>query len=312
MAPITSAITEDSINESITQNSFITKANNTGSNNKNPITIVRVPSIFRIVLKLSFFRIELLLYSSNITNIKLSLLMIILYNNFNSMINNVYFRYKKNSIPVTISKSARKSLSISIKTVNEILVKSPIFLQKKQILKFIEKNTSWIYKKILFLEEISSKFSFTIGSKVPFFGNNIYICSGERTFFKNDIFINSKKLDIKKELLSLYKKTAREYITDRVNLYCNILNIKYNKIFIKSQKTRWGSCSAKNNLNFNWKVILTPKEYIDYLIIHEVCHLIELNHSKKFWILVKQLDPNYKENRKGLMNYGYYLHNFLD
>ncbi|MDP2951541.1 MAG: M48 family metallopeptidase [bacterium] len=97
-----------------------------------------------------------------------------------------------------------------------------------------------------------------------------------------------------------YKLKAQGFIKERVRYLNKSYGFAFNKITIKNQKTRWGSCSKKGNLNFNYKILFLPKDLADYIIIHELCHLKILNHSKKFWQLVKQQMPNYLEIRKAL------------
>ena len=86
------------------------------------------------------------------------------------------------------------------------------------------------------------------------------------------------------------------------------MSVTYNQFRIKEQKTRWGSCSKRNNLNFNWKIIMAPEKVIDYVIIHELCHLVHFNHSKEFWNLLAFYMPDYKEQAEWLKNNGISLH----
>lgn len=92
----------------------------------------------------------------------------------------------------------------------------------------------------------------------------------------------------------LYKKEALKLVEERINHFNLFYNYKWNKIFIKNQKTRWGSCSKKGNLNFNYKIVRLSRELADYIIVHELCHLGEFNHSKNFWVLIEKTIPNYK------------------
>ena len=78
----------------------------------------------------------------------------------------------------------------------------------------------------------------------------------------------------------------------------------YNKIYIRDQKTRWGSCSSKGNLNFNWRLIMAPLFIMDYIVVHELAHLVHPNHSRDFWKLVKKIVPDYKEKKEWLKIYG--------
>lgn len=96
------------------------------------------------------------------------------------------------------------------------------------------------------------------------------------------------------------KEKAREFVKSRVEYFNNFYGYNYNRISIKDTKTRWGSCSTKFNLNFNYKIIFLPPEIADYIIVHEICHLKEMNHSPNFWILVAHTLPNYKNLRKRL------------
>lgn len=97
----------------------------------------------------------------------------------------------------------------------------------------------------------------------------------------------------------LYSK-AKEYIPERVKELAEKYRFFYNKLFIKKQRSRWGSCSSKKNVSFNYKLMRFRKEVIDYVIVHELCHLLQLNHSKNFWNLVEQILPNFKELRHEL------------
>ncbi len=97
-----------------------------------------------------------------------------------------------------------------------------------------------------------------------------------------------------------YKEIARSFVEQRVEEWNKGFGFEINKIRIKNQKTKWGSCSVKKNLNFNYRILFLPKEIQDYIIIHELCHLQEMNHSKKFWSLVENKIPNYKEIKNKL------------
>lgn len=95
-----------------------------------------------------------------------------------------------------------------------------------------------------------------------------------------------------------YRKQAKIYIPERTAEIANPLGFQYERVTIKNQKTRWGSCSSNKNLNFNLRLMMAPQAAIDYIIIHELCHLVHLNHSKQFWNLVSKYCPDYKHWRK--------------
>lgn len=103
---------------------------------------------------------------------------------------------------------------------------------------------------------------------------------------------------IRDAIEKFYRNEAKAYIPDRTREIADELGFAFNRIVIKNQKTRWGSCSTGNNLNFNLRLMMTPPEAIDYIIIHELCHLTHMNHSKQFWNLVGKHCPDYKQWRK--------------
>lgn len=96
------------------------------------------------------------------------------------------------------------------------------------------------------------------------------------------------------------KEAARKLVHDRLAHFNVAYGFEYNRVSIKNQKTMWGSCSKKGNLNFNYRLALIPPELADYVIVHELCHLQELNHSKRFWSLVARTIPDYAQRRKAL------------
>ena len=96
---------------------------------------------------------------------------------------------------------------------------------------------------------------------------------------------------------------AKETITKRASYFARLMGVSYRNITIREQKTRWGSCSSEKNLNFNWKLILAPPEVLDYVVVHELAHRKEMNHSKAFWNIVERYLPDYKERRRELRAY---------
>lgn len=101
-----------------------------------------------------------------------------------------------------------------------------------------------------------------------------------------------------------YRQNAREIFTERVKVINREMNLDYNRIFIRNQKTRWGSCSGLKNLSFNWRLVMAPIQIIDYLVAHELSHILEMNHSKKFWQIVETVCPDYRIHRKWLKENG--------
>ena len=101
-----------------------------------------------------------------------------------------------------------------------------------------------------------------------------------------------------------YRQAAREYIPKRADYFAQRIGVSYERIRIAEQKTRWGSCSSRGTLSFNWKLMLAPPKVLDYVVVHELCHRKEMNHSPRFWKLVEEIIPDYKEYRKWLKENG--------
>ena len=103
------------------------------------------------------------------------------------------------------------------------------------------------------------------------------------------------------------KSMARLLINQRIRVVNSALNLQFNRVAIRGQKTRWGSCSRLGNLNFNWRLVMAPLPVMDYVVVHELLHLVEPNHSKKFWALVESACPDYKFCREWLKKNGHRL-----
>ena len=100
------------------------------------------------------------------------------------------------------------------------------------------------------------------------------------------------------------KRQAREVLTKKSDDYKEILHVNYTRIRIGDQKTRWGSCSSKGTISYNWRLILMPERIQNYVVVHELCHLLEMNHSPAFWKKVSEVLPDYQSSRKWLKEHG--------
>lgn len=114
----------------------------------------------------------------------------------------------------------------------------------------------------------------------------------------------------KKQLEKWYRKEAFAVFTEKADGYAGRLKVSYQDIRIKDQKSRWGSCSSKGNLNFNWRILMAPEPVCDYVIIHELCHLRHMDHSPDFWGQVEGICPEYKQYKKWLREHGESLYPF--
>ena len=180
----------------------------------------------------------------------------------------------KEKIEIEIIKSNRKTIGIEVRQDLRIIVRAPKRASNREIMKFVEQKRDWIEKH---LAQMQIRYEETQRRK-------------EKMFTDDDI----RKM----------KDEAKRVIPDRVKYYADIMGVTFGKITIKNQKTRWGSCSSKGNLNFNCLLMLTPDKVRDYVVIHELCHLKQMNHSKIFWAEVEKVMPDYKVYRQWLSQNG--------
>ena len=176
----------------------------------------------------------------------------------------------KEDLTYTIRKSRRaKRIRITVYTDARVVVTVPSQLKKDKADEFVSKKKEWVLKQI------------------------------ER--FRNSKAKTSKVLSYKDYIAN--KEQARILVKAKVRFYNQIYKFSYNRIFVKNQKTLWGSCSSKKNLNFNFRILFLPEHLQDYLIVHEICHLKEPNHSQNFWLLVARTIPEYSKLRQELRRY---------
>ena len=167
-----------------------------------------------------------------------------------------------------VKRSKRHSLAVQITADGEVLVRAPYLTPDRVIRQFVESKTSWIEKHLAQTREAAEVMPFT-----------------------------------DRELARL-KRTAKADLIPRVRNYAAIMGLRYGQVSIRAQKTRWGSCSAKGNLNFNCLLELLPEEVRDYVVVHELAHLREMNHSPRFWAEVEKVLPDYKARRTAMRKLG--------
>ncbi len=163
-----------------------------------------------------------------------------------------------------IIRSNRKTVSIQIGQDLSVTVRAPRYISQKEIDRILEKKEPWILKTI---EKIQKN-------------------QAARSDDQPESLTPAQRDELADRALS--------YIPDRVLHFAIPMKLKFGRITIRNQKTRWGSCSSKRNLNFNCQLMRMPPEVIDYVVVHELCHLKQMNHSKAFWSEVEKVMPDYK------------------
>ena len=166
-----------------------------------------------------------------------------------------------------IIRSDRKTVALQIKA-GEVIVRAPRAMRQDEIADFVARHEDWIRKKLATFQKEPSAPRLT------------------------------------EEGIALLTERARAIIPPRVAYYASLIGVDYNRVTIRHQKTKWGSCSGKKNLNFNCLLLLTPTEVMDSVIVHELCHLKHMNHSKAFYNEVLRVCPDYKKHSRWLKQNG--------
>ena len=196
-------------------------------------------------------------------------------------------------------RSNKKNLSLQVKQ-GELIVKAPNLMPQNEIENFIIIKQKWINKHIN--KKIIPQNTYKNNDKFLYLGIEYSLILKDcDLYFDGTNFIGR---GCKANFLNLYKQHFAKIIQTKLPQIASEYNFKFNQVRLKSQKTLWGSCSGKNNLNFNYLLMMAPLEVIESVIIHELCHTIHKNHSKKFWDLVYKIMPDYKINHKYLKDYG--------
>lgn len=219
-------------------------------------------------------------------------------------------------IYINIIYSKRKTICLEIRNDLTVNLRAPYFVTKREILKFIEGKKDWLFvtcEEAAALKaeavEIGFKNIYFDGALLPYKGENCIrlniIRDGEPQSAAVNYDLDEKIISIttlsenaefiRECVVDVYRKLARSEFEEKAAYYAERMGVTYNRIAVKEQKTRWGSCSGKGNLNFNWKLILMPERILNYIVVHELAHLIEMNHSSAFWAQVEKIIPDYKK-----------------
>ena len=211
-------------------------------------------------------------------------------------------------IKVIRSSKRHKSISLNVHKGSAVVL-CPISTSENYLKSIIKKKKKWIEKKIK--EQINQKkIILTNGSYFPLFGLQkklIINLSSKSEIIKkyNEINIRCDDLDEVKKIFEIWlKEKSKKILTWRIKKISKRINIDFKTLHFKAYRSRWGCCKNGSQIFLNWKLIMLPKKVIDYVIIHELCHIKEPNHSKSFWFLVESFDKNFYECKKWLKDHG--------
>ncbi|MBQ7228651.1 MAG: M48 family metallopeptidase [Clostridia bacterium] len=177
-------------------------------------------------------------------------------------------------VDIELLRSRRRSIGLEVRPDGSVILRVPNRLPKRDALAFLQSKEAWLRKCIDQVEERES-------------------------------FAEAAGLEpLTEDELSALTKAARAYFTEKCAWLAPVVGVDYGRISIRHQKTRWGSCSAKGNLNFNCLLMLAPEDIRDYVVVHELCHRKEMNHSNAFWAEVARVVPDYREKERWLKEHG--------
>lgn len=179
-------------------------------------------------------------------------------------------------IPVEVIYSKRRTLGLEISGAGNVYARVPQRISDRQVMDFIRERQNWIVQKWFLIEEKRRS----------------------REERPRPDYAENPGLEAE------YRNKARTQIEARAAYFARLMGVTYNRISIRAAKTRWGSCSARGNLNFHWKLILMPPGVLDYVVVHELAHRKEMNHSPMFWAEVERILPDYRQRRKWLKEFG--------
>ena len=166
----------------------------------------------------------------------------------------------------TLIRSSRKTISVQLSPTGEVVVRAPSRMPMRDIARFLEEKRDWIETHLRKLPEVQPK-----------------LTDAE---------------------LGALARHAKEVLPEIVARFAPLVGVDYGRVTIRAQRTRWGSCSARGNLNFNCLLMLTPDDVMEYVVVHELCHRKEMNHSARFWAEVERVIPSYRESRRWLKENG--------
>lgn len=216
--------------------------------------------------------------------------------------------------------SRRGTLSISVYPDNTVVVAAPERISDDEIMRFVEKKADWVHKRMSINVEKQKEIvprRFVTGEKLLYLGKEHSLIVEEAILA--GVVLEGDNISvrirpgtppelrgqmIKRQLSLWYVHLSLAKIRERVRHYVTVIGVRPRTVKIKSLRSRWGSCSCRGGVNFAWNIIMADEKILDYLVVHELCHLVHHDHSAEYWQLVARFIPNYRERRKWLKENG--------
>ena len=228
------------------------------------------------------------------------------------------FEYGSRNITFNLIYRKRKTMSIEVETTGEVTVIAPVGTSSDDVIEKVKSRAGWIVSKQYeskFINDTKIEREAVSGESYMYLGRNysLDIRVDEDTdnisvkLFQGKFVVNTYTKDedlIKKAMENWYREKTLAKVKERVSYYSSYFNDKVTTIKVKEQKKRWASCTSKNELLFNWRCVMAPVFVLDYIVVHEMCHMEYKNHSKDFWNRVCAVMPDYEVRRAWLRNNG--------
>lgn len=228
------------------------------------------------------------------------------------------YEYGTQTIEFDVVFRKRKTMAIQIQPPDKITVIAPKGVKEDEILRAVKGKSKWITQKLFQIREmeyLKRDRDYVNGESFIYMGRNYSLQIvldksykvPQAKLFRGKLYVYTNSNDeeiIRLALEKWYKEKALQKVVERVSYYQKYFDLVPNKVMIKDQKKRWGSCSGQRNLYFNWKCIIAPSPILDYLVVHEMSHMVHMNHSADFWNLVATILPDYEKRREILKNQG--------
>jgi len=223
------------------------------------------------------------------------------------------FRYD-----IVRSRHRRRTIAICIERDGRVVVRAPAKTARDALHQFVREKRPWIKKKLLQIRQeqtdahprafVSGETFFYLGDNYPLKITHSPNGTPPLAFIGGEFQLNERfKGDRKALFVVWYKKQAETLIRQRIDRYREVMDIPSVQARITSAKYQWGGCSSRDRITFSWRIVLAPLPLVDYVVVHELAHLRERNHSSNFWKIVEAVLPDYRVRRQWLREHGYLL-----
>src|SRR5512145_2826399 len=213
-------------------------------------------------------------------------------------------------------RSKRKSVALIVESDGRLIVRAPLHLSLAQIQSLVDSKAAWVQQKRAQLKDVRARnvspvpTRYVVGEAFSFLGEQypLAVIPGERPrlcLSKGKFLLTQAALPQAEQIFTAwYREQARRICSQRAAELAQEMGLSFACIRISSARTRWGSCSSRGTLSFTWRLVLAPAEIVDYVVVHELAHLRQPNHSPHFWAIVAEFIPDYKQRRAWLKKHG--------